>query len=105
MGHSGRKIEELVHKTHFACHAALCQAAMAAAVHPHHLEAFDGGGGSFRPLEAAGRPDYTLERSIVGLNDVIQLFRCSVLNTFQQQALFLQAPDCLGIRRQFVRRN
>jgi hypothetical protein len=55
-GHSGRETEELVHKPDFACHVALSQAAMAAADHPHHLEAFDRGGGYCLPLEAAGRP-------------------------------------------------
>ncbi len=74
MGHSGRKAEELVHKADFARHVTLCQAAMAEADHPHHLEAFDGGGGSFHPLEAACRPDYTLESSMIGLNDVVQIF-------------------------------
>ena len=105
MGYSGRKAEELVHETDFACHAALCQAAMAAADHPHHLEAFDGGGGCCHPLEAAGGPDDALERAMIGLNDVIQIFRCPVLNIFRQQAFLLQALDCLGIRRQFVSRD
>ena len=74
MGHSGRKTEKLVHKMDFACHAALCQAAMAAADHPHHLEAFDGGGGSFHPLEAAGRSDHAIERAVICLDDVVQVF-------------------------------
>ena len=74
MGYSGGKAEELVHKTDFACHVTLCQAAMAVADHPHRLEAFDGSGGCCNPLEAAGRPNNALECSMVSLNDVIQIF-------------------------------
>lgn len=83
MGHSGRKAEELVHKADFACHVTLCQAAMAAADHPHHLEAFDGSGGCCNPLEATDWPDDALECSMVGLNDVIQVLRSSVHDIFR----------------------
>src|SRR3954470_9910126 len=98
MSHSGRKAEELVHKADFACHVTLCQAAMAAADHPHHLEAFDGGGGCCHPLKAAGRPDDALECSMVGLNDVVQIFRRPVLDAMRQVTLSSQAPDGLRVR-------
>ena len=87
MGHSGSKAEELVHKADFACHVTLCQAAMAAADHPHHLEAFDGGGGCCHPLEAAGRPDDALECSMVGLNDAIQIISMSGAQHFSTAGL------------------
>ena len=66
---------------------------MAATDHLHHLEAFDRGVGGFHPLKAARGPDHTLERSMVGLNDVIQILRCSVLDMMRQVALSLQKPD------------
>ena len=105
MGHSSRRAEELVHKADFAYRVTLRQSAVAAPDHPHHLEAFDGGGGGFHPLEDAGRPDHALKRSMVRLNDVTQILRCPVLNILRQQAFVLQALDCLGIRRQFVSRD
>jgi hypothetical protein len=105
MGHSDRKAEELVHKADFAYHVTLCQAAIAAADHPHHLEAFDGGGGCCHPLEAAGRPDHALERAIARLDDIIEVFRRPMLDVVRQQAFRLQALICLGIRRQFVSRE
>jgi hypothetical protein len=76
---SDRKTEELVHKTDFACHAGACQDAVAATDHAHDLKAFDRRGGGFHPLEAAGRPDHALERTMIRLNDVVQYFdvRCS----------------------------
>jgi hypothetical protein len=89
MGHSGRKSEELVHKPDFACHAALCQAAMATADHPHHLNAFEGCVGGFHPLEATRRPDHALERAMTGLDDIVEIFRCPVLDIFRQQPFAL----------------
>jgi hypothetical protein len=53
---------------------------MTPANHPHSFKAFDGGVGSLHPLKAARRPDHTLERSMVSLNDVIQIFRSAVLD-------------------------
>jgi hypothetical protein len=100
--HSGRKTEELVHKTDFACRAWLLQDAVTATDHPHDLKALQSCVGCFRPLEAARRPDHALEGTMIRLDDVVQVFRGSVLNLFRQQPLALQAPDCLGIGCQFV---
>jgi hypothetical protein len=83
VGHSGSKTEELVHKTDLAAYAALRQALMAATDHAYHLESVDGSEGYCYPLEAARRPDDELERSMVGPNDVIQVFRCWLLNIFR----------------------
>lgn len=73
MDRSGRRLEKLVHKMDFVCHAALCQAAMAAADHPPHLEAFGSGGGCCHPLEAAGGLDHALERTVVRLNHLAEM--------------------------------
>jgi hypothetical protein len=54
---SSGKAEELGNKTDFACRAGLWQDTMAAADHPHDLKSFQGRGGGFHPLEAAGRPN------------------------------------------------
>jgi hypothetical protein len=53
---SSGKVEELVNKTDFACHTGLWQETMTAADHPYDLKSFQGRGGGFHPLEAAGRP-------------------------------------------------
>jgi hypothetical protein len=89
MGHSGRETEELVDETDFACHATLCQAAMAAADHTHHLEALQGRSGGSHPLEAAGRPDHTLERTMIRFDDIIEILRGAMLDMFQQQPVAL----------------
>ena len=96
MGYSGRKAEELVHETDFACHAALCQAAMTAADHSHDFETRQGRGGGFHCLEATRRPDHALERAMIRLKDVIQIFRGAVFDILRQQPFVLQAYDCLG---------
>ena len=73
MGHSGTKPEELVDETDFACRSGLCQDAVAASDHAHDLKAFDGSHGSFHPLEATRWLDDALERTVIGLNDVVQI--------------------------------
>ena len=45
--YSGGKAKQLVHEADFACRFRLCQTAMAAADHSHHLKAFDGGAAVF----------------------------------------------------------
>ena len=78
---------------------------MAAADHAHDFKTLQGRGGGFHRLEAAGRPDHALERAMIRLKDVIQIFRGAVFDIFRQQSFILQAPDCLWIRRQFVGRD
>jgi hypothetical protein len=74
MDGSGSKTKELVHKTYFACRAGLRQDAVATTDHPHNLKAFDRCIGCFHPLETAGRPDQALERAVVCLDDIIEVF-------------------------------
>jgi hypothetical protein len=45
---------------------------MATTDHPHHLEALDRRRCRLQALEAAGRPDYTLERSMIRLDDGVK---------------------------------
>jgi hypothetical protein len=78
---------------------------MAIADHARDLEAPDGDGSCFHPLKAARRQDHALERLMVRLNDVVEIFRCPVIGILRQQTLLLQAPDYLGIGRQFVSRD
>jgi hypothetical protein len=77
---SGGKAEELVDETDFACHVRMAQDAVAAADHAHDLETPDGDGGGFHRLEAACRADDTLERAMISLKDVIQIFRRPMLD-------------------------
>jgi hypothetical protein len=76
---------------------------MTVAAHTHDLKTLQGFSGGFHRLEAARRSDHALERAMICLNDVIQVFRGVVYHIFRQQPFALQAQDCLGIRRQFIR--
>jgi hypothetical protein len=78
---------------------------MAAADHAHDFKTRQGCGGGFHALEAARRTDDTLERAMIRLKDVIQIFRGAVFDIVRQQPLVLQAQDRLGIRRQLIRRD
>ena len=48
--------------------------AVTAADHAHGFKTLQGRGGGFHPLEAARRPDYTLERAVVRLDDIVEVF-------------------------------
>ena len=89
MDYSGGKAEELVHKTDFACHTRLRQDAVATPDHAHDLKASQGCRGCLHPLEAAGRPDHTLERTVIRFDDIVQVFRGPVLDIFRQQPFAL----------------
>ncbi len=82
---SGGEAEEFVDETDFACHSWLGEGAVATTDHPHHFEALNCRTRRFHALEAAGRPDHTLERSMIRLNDVVQVFRCPMHDLFGQQ--------------------
>jgi hypothetical protein len=69
---------------------------MTAADHAHDLKAHQSRGGGFHRLEAARRTDHTLERAMIRLKNVIQIFRGAVYHIFRKQPFVLQAQDCLG---------
>jgi hypothetical protein len=69
---SSGETEELVDEADFACHSRRRQHVMATTDHPHHLEVLGRRTCRFHALEAAGRPDYTLERSMIRLDDVVK---------------------------------
>ena len=75
----------------------MAQDAMTAADHAHDLEASDGGGGCLHPLEATRRPDHALERPMIRFDDIVQVFRCPMLDILRQRAFSFQAPDGLRI--------
>jgi hypothetical protein len=104
-GRSGSKTEELIDETDFACRSTFPLDAMAAADHAHDFKTLQRCGGGFHALEAARRTDHALERAMIRLKDVIQIFRGAVYHIVRQQPFVLQAQDCLGIRRQFVGRD
>ena len=78
---------------------------MTAADHAHDFKTRQGRGGGFHALEAACRTDHALERAMIRLKDVIQIFRGAVFDILRQQPFVLQAQDCPGIRRQFIGRD
>jgi hypothetical protein len=69
---SNGETEELVDEADFACHTKRRQHILATTDHQHHLEALDRRTCRFNALGAAGRPDYTLERSMIRLDDVVK---------------------------------
>ena len=52
---------------------------MASPDHTHDLEALDGRIGRFHGLKAAGGTNDSLEATVIGLNDVVQVLRRSML--------------------------
>ena len=60
---------------------------MTAADHAHDFKTRQGRGGGFHGLEAARRTDHALERAMIRLKDVIQIFRGAVYHIFRQAAL------------------
>jgi hypothetical protein len=105
MGHSSCKTEELIDKADFAVRLTFPLDAMTTADHAHGFKTRQGCGGGFHGLEAARRPDDVLERAMIRLKDVIQVFRGAVYHILRQQPFVLQAQYCLGVRRQLIRRD
>jgi hypothetical protein len=102
---SSSKTEQLVHQTDFACHACMSWHAVTSANHSHHLKTLQGYRSGLHSLEPAGRPDHPLERTVIRLDDVVQVLRRPMLDVFRQQSFSLQAPDCPRIGSQFVGRD
>jgi hypothetical protein len=88
MSRSGSKTKELIDETDFACRLTFPLDAMTAADHAHGFKTRQGCGGGSHRLETTCRPDHTLERAMIRLNDVVQIFRGSVFDTLRQQPLF-----------------
>ena len=71
---------------------------MAAADHAHDFKTYQSRGGGFHGLKAECRTDHALERAMIRLKEVIQIFRGAVFDILRQQSFILQTPDCLWIR-------
>ena len=69
-----------------ACRPELRQDAVTAADHARDLKALQGHKGRSHPLEAARRPDHALERTVIGLDDVVEILRGALLDILRQQA-------------------
>jgi hypothetical protein len=87
---------------HFACDAGLQQDALAFPDHPHHLEAFDGGGGRFHRLEPECRPAELLDRAVIGLDAVVEVFHLTVFDDLGIRIIPLQLPQRFAIRRVLI---
>src|SRR5260370_38405593 len=78
----------------------LCQPAdLSFANRMHCLVAFDGSPGSFRRPESEAGDDSLLDQSVVLLNHVVEIRRCSAATAAPQFAGLLQFADGTGIRR------
>jgi hypothetical protein len=102
MVRSSRTTKELIDEADFACRLMLPRDAMTAEARAHDFKTREGRCGGFHRLEAACRTDHPLECTVIRLNDVIQVFRRSMLDVFRQQSFILQAPDGLRVRSQIV---
>ncbi len=68
---------------------------MTAADHAHGFETRQSRGGGFHRLEAARWTDHSIERAVIRLKDVVQVFRGAVFDIRRQQPLALQTPNRL----------
>ena len=83
-GRSGRKTEELIDETDFSCRSTVPLDARSAADHVHDFKTLQGRGSGFHCLKAARPTDHALERTMIRLKDVVQVFRGVVLHTIRQ---------------------
>jgi hypothetical protein len=79
-GRSGSNSEGLIDETDSDRPSWFPQDAMTTADHPHDLETFDRCGSWPHSLEAACRLDHALEYRMIGLNEVVQIIRCPMLD-------------------------
>ena len=77
---------------------------MAAADHAHDFKTCQGHGGGFHRLEAARRPDHALERTVIGLDEVVEILLGALLDILRQQASSCRRRIAL-VRYQFVSRD
>ena len=75
---------------------------MASADHPHYCEALDGCNSRPHRLKASGWLDDLLERPMVGLNNVVEVFAGAMSCRSRQLAFSLQMADGLGIGPELV---
>jgi hypothetical protein len=99
---AGRNAEKFSDEAHFACDAGLYQDALPLTDHLHHLEAFDGGIGRLHRLEPECRPAQPLDRAVVGLDAVVEVFRLTVLDGLDIRIIPLQLPQRFAIGRVLV---
>src|SRR5512133_2804429 len=71
----GGEIEEFVDESHFTCDPGFDQDAMAAPDHAHDLEALDRGVSGLHRLEAPGGTDQLFQRTMIGLDPVVEVLR------------------------------
>ena len=98
----GGEIEEFVDESHFACDPGFDQDAMAAPDHAHDLEALDRGVSGLHRLEAPGGTDQPFERTMIGLDPVVEVLRRPVPDRVFQLALPFQPAQCLRIGTKLV---
>src|SRR4051794_37228203 len=84
------KAEHPVDQTDFAPQPWPGQDAVTTTYHTHDVKTFEGGAGCFDPPEAEGRSDHAAERAMIGLDDVVQVFRGSAHHLMRQVAFALQ---------------
>jgi hypothetical protein len=70
--------------------------------HAHHLEPLDGGVGRFNRLEADRRPAQSLDRAVVGLDAVVEVFRLTVLDDLDIRIIPLHLPQRFAVGRVLV---
>ena len=69
---------------------------------PHHLEAFDGGIGRLRRLEPERRSAQPLDRAVLGLDALVEVFRLTEPDALDIRIIPLQLPQRFAIGRVLV---
>ena len=96
-GKLSRNLEQLVDEADFIVHAWLARQAMTASDHAHHLEALESGSGyPYRLKPSRGTGD-SLQRAMIGFDNVVQVLRCLVPSVRQQTFFAFELLDDLRI--------
>lgn len=96
-------MEELIHEADLIADAWFAREAVSATDHSHDLEALDCRRRRLHGLEASRRLDDLLQRPMVRLDDVVQVFRCPVPRLVRQLAVTLEPPDRFRVRAELIR--
>ena len=95
-------LKEVVHEADLAVDTFLVSDAVAVSDHVHNFEALDGGCCCAHRLETSGRLEITRLSAMICLNDVVQVFRCSMLCARRKLTATLEALDRLRIGAELV---
>lgn len=95
-------MEELIREADLIVDACPASETVSPSNHAHDLEALDGGYRCLHLLEAASGLNDSLQRTMIRLDDVVQVFRRSILCACRKLTAALEPLDCFWIRAELV---